>query len=777
MLSQRPSNARRRELRRNRPDRVPAWWARLRRREIGWSVLFVVTLTVIGSVIAVSSRVQPQHRIGQPVDEPVVARVAFNAVDEELTRREQVESRAAVLDVYSADQRYFEELRERLTSLLSLAERPYDELTPEMLDGTPLARRGHALLAQYQEGNGDQFSPEAWQDKVEAYLRGYFDTPILNDAQYADRFEQGGLIDILKPASVELTEEQQQPVHVRAALRSVEQVDAIRDRVRQAVLAIPPDLQDTAEHLVMAELRPTYYFDDTETATRQMAAFANAPIIRVPFAPGDLLVSAGVRLTEDQFRLLETERAAYHEQVTTLETVLSRAALAGVLAMLFAGVWTYLFVIGSRVASNPMRGLAVATLLLLGQALAVIAEGLWPAAPVGGVAFPTVLVTIVLAVVYSQPFALVLGTAHALLVTLTLDRGAELALVLIAGVAVAAWQLHDIRSRSKLVVVGALAGFAMAAVTALVSLLHQPAISVSQWQRLGIDAAAAAASGFVAGLLVQGMLPLIERAFRVTTAMSLKELNDNAKPLLKRLAHEAPGTYQHSLRIADMAEAAAESIGADGLLCRVGAMYHDVGKINKPHYFIENQGGGPNKHSKLSPAMSLLLIVGHVKDGVEMAREYGLPRCLIHFIESHHGTTLVEYFYHAAKKQNEEKQRESTGHVDPDDAPSEFEFRYPGPKPQTKEAAILLVCDGIEAAARACEEPTPARLQQITHTIAMKRLMDGQFDECNLTLAELSRIEKAIVKTLCAIYHSRIKYPAGQKQANDARGVTRSASA
>ncbi len=774
MLSQRPSTARRREVRRNRPDRTPAWWLKLRRREVGWAILFITMLTTIGGVVALSSRLQPPHRIGQPVDEPVVARVAFTAVNEELTRREKEKDRAAVLDVYSADQRYFEELRERLTSLLSLAERGYDELTAEVLDGTPLSRAGHELLGHYQEGRDATLSPEAWQAKVEAFLRGFFDVPVLSDEQFTEVFERGGLIQIVKPMHEGKADDAQ--IVQSRALMSIDQADAIRDRVRQSSIEIPAELRATAEHIVLADVKPTYDRDETTTAARQRAAYDSAPIIQEPFTRGQLLVPADVRLTEDQFRLLEAERAAFNAQRSTWELVLSRGALAGLLAMLFGGIWLYLFVVKSRVATNPMRGLAVSTLLLLGQALAVIAEGLWPAAPIGGVVFPTVLVTVVLAVVYSQPLALVLGSAHALLVTLTLDRGAELTLVLLAGVAVAVWQLHDIRSRSKLVIVGLLAGLSMAFATALVSLLHQPAVSASQWNRLAIDAAAAAASGFGAGLLVQGMLPLIERAFRVTTAMSLKELNDNARPLLKRLAHEAPGTYQHSLRIADMAEAAADAIGADGLMSRVGAMYHDVGKINKPHYFIENQGGGPNKHNKLSPAMSLLLIVGHVKDGVEMAREYGLPRCLIHFIESHHGTTLVEYFYHAAKKQNEEKQLESTGQIDPDVAPSEFEFRYPGPKPQTKEAAILLICDGIEAAARACEEPTPARLQQITHSIAMKRLMDGQFDECNLTLAELSRIEKAIVKTLCAIYHSRIKYPAG-KMADDPKSSPRQATA
>lgn len=220
--------------------------------------------------------------------------------------------------------------------------------------------------------------------------------------------------------------------------------------------------------------------------------------------------------------------------------------------------------------------------------------------------------------------------------------------------------------------------------------------------------------------------------------------------LLRQLAQDAPGTYQHSLRIADMAESAANRIGADALLCRVGALYHDVGKMNKPGYFIENQHGTLNKHDKLSPAMSLLIIVGHVKDGIEIAKEFKLPKQVRHFIESHHGTTLVEYFYHAARKKSEDEQ--ATG-------PTEFEFRYPGPKPQSKEAAIMMLCDCVESAARSLPEPTPVRLEQLVGKMLNKRLMDGQFNECDITLAELHLVEQAVIKTITAIYHGRIAYP------------------
>jgi len=253
------------------------------------------------------------------------------------------------------------------------------------------------------------------------------------------------------------------------------------------------------------------------------------------------------------------------------------------------------------------------------------------------------------------------------------------------------------------------------------------------------------------GFLVLGILPSVERIFHITTGMTLAELRDPRRPLLRELQQRAPGTYDHSLQVASIAEAAAESIGADGLLVYVGGLYHDIGKMHKPQYFVENQQGGSNRHDKLSPAMSLLVIIGHVKDGIELAREYKLPRDVIHFIESHHGTTLVEYFYHAARQRAEEAgDRES---------PQEVEFRYPGPRPQTKEAAILMLSDCVESATRSMSDPTPGQIEGLVHELARKRLLDGQFDHCPLTLAELGTIKEAILARVAAIHHARIAYP------------------
>jgi len=324
-------------------------------------------------------------------------------------------------------------------------------------------------------------------------------------------------------------------------------------------------------------------------------------------------------------------------------------------------------------------------------------------------------------------------------------------LVMLTGVAATGLQLNDIRTRSRLIEITAIVGAVVLATVGAFGIA-----AMVPWRFILADGLWAAGMALLAGLIVQGFLPAIERAFHIATSMTLLEWCDASKPLLKRLATEAPGTYNHCLQLGAMCESAADAIGARGLLARVGAYYHDIGKILKPTYFVENQGGSPSRHEKLSPAMSLLIIIGHVKDGLEMAREYGLPAVLHEFIATHHGTTLVQYFYQAAaEKSRNEDQR----------APDEVEFRYPGPKPQTRESAILMLADAAESSVRAMNEPTPGRIENQVHTMVSRRLMDGQLDECDMTLREVHLVESSLVKSLCGIYHARIAYPtpSGQK--------------
>jgi putative nucleotidyltransferase with HDIG domain len=406
----------------------------------------------------------------------------------------------------------------------------------------------------------------------------------------------------------------------------------------------------------------------------------------------------------------------------------------------------YVYRYQGRIVRNNVRGIAIAALmasmLLLAQ-LAAIGTG---PLLIFGLA-PTVLVAMIVTIAYDQRFAVGVGSMHALLVTLALDQGIGFYIIQWVGVLSCCYMLDEIRTRSKLIEVGGVVALAMMAATAAAG-----AVAMDPLQYVVKSCLYAGAAGLAAGFVVLGILPFVEKTFKITTSMTLLELADASQPLLKRLAIEAPGTYNHSLQVATLAEAAADAIGGNALLCRVAAYYHDVGKINKADYFIENQADGRNRHINLSPSVSLLIIIGHVKDGIELAKEYNLPASILPFIQQHHGTTLIEYFYHRACTQQ--------AGCD-EDGPSvpETQYRYPGPKPKSREIAILMICDAVESAVRAMPEPNASRVEALVHEIAMKRLLDGQFDECDLTFRDLEQIERALIKTLLGIYHGRIAYP------------------
>jgi len=381
-------------------------------------------------------------------------------------------------------------------------------------------------------------------------------------------------------------------------------------------------------------------------------------------------------------------------------------------------------------------------------------------AAIGAALFTTIL----LLVAYDQRLALLLAGIQCIIVTLALEQSIGFFILLLAGSAATAAQLREVRHRNSLIRAATVTAAVLGAGTIMLGLLEVPPIG-GALQQILVMALSATLTSYGVSFLVLGILPSVEKIFDITTGMTLAELRDPKRPLLRQLQQRAPGTYNHSLQVASIAEAAADAISADSLLTYVGAMYHDIGKINKPEYFVENQAGGINKHEKLSPAMSLLVIIGHVKNGIELAREYGLPRSIQHFIESHHGTTLVEYFYHAAKTKAEMKE----------ETVAEVEYRYPGPKPRTKEAAILILADAIESSARSMPEPNPSRIENLVRKLASKRLADGQLDECDLTFRELALIQDAMISRLQAIYHSRISYPgvrADEDETDRSRGAT-----
>ncbi|MGC1481301.1 MAG: HDIG domain-containing metalloprotein, partial [Chthoniobacterales bacterium] len=328
----------------------------------------------------------------------------------------------------------------------------------------------------------------------------------------------------------------------------------------------------------------------------------------------------------------------------------------------------------------------------------------------------------------------------------------------------------QVRRRSRLIRAGIYVGAAtwvLAATFGLVGPIVWEDPAATNWNLIGWQSFGAIATGFLTAIVISGLLPALESTFGVTTDISWLEMADMNHPLLRRLSMEAPGTYHHSLAVANLAEAAAEAIGANPTICRVSAYFHDIGKLVKPDYFNENMPPGENPHDELTPTMSSLIIIAHVKEGVDLALKHNLNPLLIDAIQQHHGTSLVGYFYQRALQQQEDARlggkimnmrEEDIPEVRPES------FRYPGPRPQTKESAIVSLADSIESASRSMDRPTPQRIEDLIHDLIDARITDHQLDESPLTLDEIRRIADAFRGTLNSMLHSRVAYPKAKKK-------------
>lgn len=357
----------------------------------------------------------------------------------------------------------------------------------------------------------------------------------------------------------------------------------------------------------------------------------------------------------------------------------------------------------------------------------------------------------------SMLIAILLTENVAFLITLMLSIGCgiivgnklEMMIICLIGGAVGVYAVRGLRKRFQLLKAGSLVGCANFIIIASFGFLTSLEANIFL-----IEAGKGLLSGIMSSFIVMGLLPVFESLFKITTDITLLELSDLNHPLLKALTLKAPGTYHHSLLVGNLAEAACDAIGANSLLARVGSYYHDIGKVEKAEYFGENIVEGKlQQHDKISPSMSALVITNHVKDGVELARRHKLNQSIIDFIEQHHGNTLIYYFYQRALEK-----------VVDDTQLEEEDFRYPGPKPQTKETATVLLADAVEASSRTLSKPTPARIEGLVRKIINNKFIDGQLDECELTLKDLNKIAVSFVRVLMGVFHSRVEYPEAEQK-------------
>jgi putative nucleotidyltransferase with HDIG domain len=647
-----------------------------------------------------------------------------------------------------------------------------DQVPPSMAnDPAPikdLADRLDDLTVIIAKSNRFEDVPEpvraTWKLKPETYLdiKAATDTPQRRDnlhvqigKSFAPLVENG----VLGPEALPRNEESSRSLAIHpigerfASSRLVPRERVVPERIvkpegpvyREFVAAFTtPRIGETLFQLLSDRIdgRSTLSYEPEITAMLRDEARGRVLDHFDTYTKGDVLVEQGQSIGEEQLILLRME----HEAATLLLTIGDKARRAlGVLALvasLFLLSGYYVYSHERRVALDLARIATICGLVLLCMSVVrLLASQTWNAELV-----PVAIAAMILAIAYNPNFALMATFCLSVLTCIMLGTGISHFLVLMGGTAAGVLALSEVRTRTKLIKVGATAALAYLLLTWAAGL----------WERLPIDLIRSdglwrAGWGLMAGFFLGGSLPFLENALGIVTGISLLELGDITHPLLQELIRRAPGTYNHSITVGAIAEAAAERIGANALLVRIGAYFHDIGKMLKPHYFVENQVGSTSRHANLAPAMSTLIIIGHVKDGIDLGRQHHLPEPIIDLIEQHHGTTLVEYFFHEANRRNGANPDSSTV--------PESAFRYPGPKPQTREAAILMMADSVESASRSLSEPTPSRIEGLVSELVDKRLRDGQFDECSLTLKEIAEIRDSLIKSLIGIYHGRVKYP------------------
>jgi hypothetical protein len=682
------------------------------------------------------------YQAGQRPLRAIHVMVDFQVENVVRTQQAREAARAAVPYVFTNDNQRLITLQTAFKNRMGeiAATEDYTKLVPEVRDAFRLDDEGlfRALKTHVASGDGLQKLVKNVQDALQPAL----DNGLLGANTATGSHDE---IKIHPPGKPDL----QKPVY--AAEVALEAFIAPGDGPLATKLNTDVGSPEVARIVYqwlatnMAKIGPSLTFDAGTTSAEQVKAQEAVETQYDQYTVTDVLVPRGQPINEERLKLLHNEHEAYVAAMP-LNMKFRRGGAALMLVLsLFLLVGFHVVRYEPRLARSLLH-LWVLLMLLVG---AVGLARLISIDPWHAEVLPLTLVVMMLSIAYGQRFALLVAFALSLLVTDATGGDLSRFIVIMGVTATAVLTLRRVRSRTTLIKVGAACGLAYFILQWCTGTVDQQAAEF-----LLLDSLRGFAWCLGAGFLISGSLPFVEGLFGVVTDISLLEMGDVSHPLLHELVRRAPGTYNHSISVASIGEAAAEAIGANGLLVRVGAYFHDIGKFLKPQYFIENQTNG-NRHEHLAPAMSTLIIIGHVKDGADLARQYGLPKRIIDFIEQHHGTTLVEYFYHEATRQRDERHlgRSSV---------EESAFRYPGPKPQTKEDGVLMLADCVESASRALSEPTPARIENLVHDLALKRLLDGQFDESGLNLKELRAVEDSLIKSLTAMYHGRIKYPEPQ---------------
>jgi putative nucleotidyltransferase with HDIG domain len=724
-------------------------FVQLRRRLLAKVWIWFVALALGGALVVTPGRSHryPVVAAGEIANTDVVVDRDVVVPDSESTEEKRRRASLEVLPVYVLDRGVERAVRDRLEQAFAEGRRSGSRDASDLVQAIGTAGE---LVVQPREAEVLRragFSTELLAVLSETVTRLYRQGVVSDRSELLHSSERGITLRVLDEGVERVELDIYSFIDAGSPL-----VEAIEQRLATEPLVARSWRSPLAEFLARA-MSPNVTLDRGETLARRLKASASVEEVSIRLSRGKTLVRRGDEVTAQTARLLAAlaERNLRSQPLVPFLGVL-------LLSTLLAATW-YLILGRHSPSQEETRGRFGAVVLLVLMALVIergvafIATGVAASMlrePFGQVsiylpALPHATGPVIAGVMFGLPVGLLFATGQAVLIALMLSGDASIViLALISGVA-AAFASQRLKERYVLARVGALIG-GVNAVTVIGLALWRG--GVDDWRVIAVQMTAAVFGGLVALALASFLLPVLEALTGTVTDIRLLELSNPNTPLLRRLATEAPGTFQHSLAMANLAEAAAEAIGANGLLARVCCYYHDIGKLAKPEYFVENQRGD-NPHDHLTPWMSSLVVANHVKAGLELARQYKLPEAIRDAIATHHGSKLIRFFYSRAKEQEDPDRGEV----------QENEFRYPGPRPRSKEMGILLLADAVEAASRTLHDPTPGRIQGMIDQVMKNVLEDEQLDDCELTLKDIEKVGAEFFWVLTNAFHHRIEYP------------------
>lgn len=545
------------------------------------------------------------------------------------------------------------------------------------------------------------------------------------------------------------------------------EVAPLRDRMKQEITQanLPDEIKVFLQAFVDSKVNHTTLIKDdqaTVKAAKDAAAKIKLEDYTEHYKRNQKIVGVGEIADKKVFTVLEAYGFIDSSSPWRMTGGIALAVLAGMAAIL---VFAYQYKPNIFYSTRKMVlvGLTMVLVLLISKGINALNLGT-EFNPLSGFLIPVAWATTSVAILVDAELAVVVAWVLSVFIGLLVDPrlstsiGLQVGLVALFGGVAGVYSVSRLSQRSDL----ARAGLFVSAVNVIIvsGIALMIGMQITSW---AVGVLLAIVNGLASSVLTVGTLHWFEAGFEITSAVRLLELSNPNRPLLKRLLVEAPGTYHHSILVGNLAEAAAEAIHADATLVRVGSMYHDIGKLKRPYFFIENQFAQDNPHDKIAPTLSSLIITSHVKDGMELAKEHKLPEPVMDIIAQHHGDSLVSFFYHKAREENGEIPEEA--------------FHYEAPRPQSKEAALVGLADSVEAAVRSMRQPTPGRIEGLVRKIIKEKFNDGQLDQCELTFRDLDRIAMAFVRVLSGIFHSRVEYPdlptlKGNASENQRRPIT-----